>query len=131
MARLLRMLMLLVSIVAMQLTSLSGGAGCPMPLAGDASMEFMNGPAMRGMAMTAGDDAADLGKVGDAERPAPCDESTAPGFCATMTPCVFAILPVLAQGAAPVARTPSRIDALRVLTPSPVTTAPELHTPRA
>jgi len=144
-ARLLRLLTLVLSFASLQLTLLAGGPGCPMPV-GDAAPAGAAG-AMAGMDMAGMDmagptastsgpasgaaDGRPDGRQPDAPHSAPCDESATPQACPTMAPCLFAAVLPEAQPEAPVVRGPSTVVAALVLTPASVTSAPELPPPRA
>lgn len=129
MRRLLRHLTLTSSFVALQLTLLGGGPGCPMPAPGaahaSASAEHESVRVMPGMAMAGA--AADA----DGAVPEPCDGATAPTACATMTPCLFAAIAPSVAVDAPSSDESSRVVAALVLTPPSETAAPELPPPRA
>jgi hypothetical protein len=134
-ARLLRLLTLVLSFFALQLTLLAGGPGCPVPgsgVGGDASAA-MTGMAMAGMTMTGTAGAKPATHDGESTAPhsAPCDESAAPQACPTMAPCLFAVLLPFAQVDAPTVSASATVVAGLISLPPSVTAAPELPPPRA
>lgn len=134
-ARLLRLLTLVLSFASLQLTLLAGGPGCPAPRtdAGSSASAAMPGMATGGMDMSAaaGAMAAPHDSESAAPHSAPCDEPAAPEACPTMAPCLFAVLVPAAQPEVPTTRAPTPVVAAVVLTPPSTTSAPELPPPRA
>jgi hypothetical protein len=123
-ARLLRLLTIVLSFASLQLTLLAGGPGCAMP--GDGAARPAGAQAsMAGMASMPGDEmprsAADV----------PCDQPAAPQACDTMAPCLFAALPPDAAADAPTALVQSRAIAARHAAPPFESPPPDLPPPRA
>ena len=133
MSRIVRLLTLVVSFAALQLTLLGGGPGCPMPGAA-ATVSGRDGLVAPARAAMAGMTMAAPAATPDATPPhdhVPCDESAAPQACQTMAPCLFAVLAPLASTELPTSAPQSRLIAALVLTPPSETAAPELPPPRA
>lgn len=145
-ARLLRILTLVVSFVALQLTLLSGGPGCPMPAGGEASgamgpmagMEMLGdvvgraGPERVSAAVTAdGRSVTTQATTQAASHSSPCENATAPQRCPTMAPCLFAMVLPTADAEATLASEPSSLIVALALTPPSISAAPELPPPRA
>ena len=142
MVRLVRVVTLAIGFASLQLTLLAGGPGCAMPEAGSAravsaASDASAASGMSDMDMTDPSAVSDKsttqrnGRTRAAERPAPCDQSTAPTTCPTMAPCVFAVLRPSVQVETLATPAPSMVVAALVLTPPSVTAAPELPPPRA
>lgn len=145
MTRVLRLLTLVVSFAALQLTLLGGGPGCALPVMRVAhrapGAARATAVTMAGMDMTdpsgpahAPADTSDTGHLaaGPAHA-APCEASAAPRACPTMAPCLFAVvLPSVRRGVPTVIGAPSPVAVLAVVrTPPSETPAPELPPPRA
>lgn len=145
MTRVLRLLTLVVSFAALQLTLLGGGPGCSVPAVSAGQPTPGGGTAQATMATMAemdmtgpsapGRDPVVSGRDGRTAAPAhatPCDESAAPRACPTMAPCLFAVvLPPVRAAVLLVVHAPTTV-AVRttVLTPPSETPAPELPPPR-
>lgn len=133
-ARLLRLLTLVLSFAALQLTLLAGGPGCPTPAtgAGGSAYAAMPGMATGGMDMLAAAGAVAAPRDSDADAPpaAPCDEAAAPQACPTTAPCLFAVLVPVTQPEAPTTSEPTTVVAVVVLMPPSTSPAPELPPPR-
>lgn len=111
-ARLLRLLTLVLSFASLQLSLLAGGPGCSTP-----STAVGGGPAaMTGMGRSPA---------------APCGDAAAPQSCPTMAPCLFAVLVPVAQAELPTTADPVSVVVSVVLTPPSTTSSPEIPPPRA
>ena len=127
MLRALRLLTLVLSFAALQLTLLGGGPGCALPGSPSAAAASMVGMDMGGAPK------ANAASHGDRERTpaAPCEDSSSAQACRSMAPCLFALS--LPQPSVTASDAPAVVPilAIRALAPRSVTSAPELPPPRA
>jgi hypothetical protein len=129
MPRALRLLTLVLSFAALQLTLLGGGPGCALPGSASAavatstmvSMDMGGEPKARATSRDAH----------DRTPAAPCEDSSSAQACRSMAPCLFALSLPEPSVAASELTAVVPILAMRALAPRSVTSAPEIPPPRA